>query len=479
MNEKYGLARSLSVVPGDVINAEVFVKYVDPNSSNWTSALATLMTQIAANTAGVVVDGAGYANPSTFPYVGLNGTSGSTGTGPKAYLNWLVFDKNYTFNPSLSGYMRMSTAAKEAGTNVAHERLYSPSITVTEPGYVYIYISNEELTPIEVYFDDFKVTQNMSDIVAGADYYPFGLPIPERELTREPYRYGYQGQYSEKDKETGFNFFDLRMYDARIGRWVSPNPYGQYSSGYVGMGNNPTNSVDPDGGFVDKLLNEVVVTASRLPSIASILGGVAGSIGSSLASTAIKSGFCPKCPDPIEYKFEKGGIWKFDEGKATETIYEMVDPTLRKDGWIRVKTDGVSENLNEVVVRPSTAFKVRDWIAKKLDPFVDVTSTLITSTYNGFAEGYYGGPYKFDRLQSSRVDGDGFYKNETRFSEQRGKELLSNTIQTNLSIITKDAPPFFITTTGPLNQASNALLGEGIDQASGNLIDKLLGVHKK
>lgn len=120
----------------------------------------------------------------------------------------------------------MGTSAKETGTNVPHERLYSPNITITEPGFVYIYISNEEATPIDVFFDDLKVTQNMSEVVAGADYYPFGLPIPERELTREPYRFGYQGQFSEKDKETGFNFFDLRMYDARIGRGVMPDPYG-------------------------------------------------------------------------------------------------------------------------------------------------------------------------------------------------------------------------------------------------------------
>lgn len=39
------------------------------------------------------------------------------------------------------------------------------------------------------------------------------------------------------------------MYDARIGRWVSPDPYGQFSSGYVGMGNNPVNGTDPDGGI--------------------------------------------------------------------------------------------------------------------------------------------------------------------------------------------------------------------------------------
>lgn len=39
------------------------------------------------------------------------------------------------------------------------------------------------------------------------------------------------------------------MYDARIGRWVAPDPYGQYASGYVGMGNMPHMGTDPDGGL--------------------------------------------------------------------------------------------------------------------------------------------------------------------------------------------------------------------------------------
>lgn len=30
------------------------------------------------------------------------------------------------------------------------------------------------------------------------------------------YRYGFQGNNSEKDAETGWNAFDLRMYDSRI-----------------------------------------------------------------------------------------------------------------------------------------------------------------------------------------------------------------------------------------------------------------------
>jgi len=71
-NEKYGLARSLAVMPGDVINMEGYAKYVDTNQSNWTGALNTLMGQIAANTVGVVVDGATYTtSTSSFPFPGV------------------------------------------------------------------------------------------------------------------------------------------------------------------------------------------------------------------------------------------------------------------------------------------------------------------------------------------------------------------------------------------------------------------------
>ena len=62
------------------------------------------------------------------------------------------------------------------------------------------------------------------------------------------YRYGYQGQYSEKDGETGWNNFELRMYDSRIARWLQIDPQRQYHSPYVGMGNDPVNGVDKDGG---------------------------------------------------------------------------------------------------------------------------------------------------------------------------------------------------------------------------------------
>jgi len=80
------------------------------------------------------------------------------------------------------------------------------------------------------------------------DYYPFGMSMPGRNLQdANQYRYAFQGQ--EKDPETDKEAFELRLWDSRIGRWLSPDPYGQFDSPYLGMGNNPTNIVDPDGGF--------------------------------------------------------------------------------------------------------------------------------------------------------------------------------------------------------------------------------------
>ncbi|MCF6353447.1 MAG: hypothetical protein L3J06_10585 [Cyclobacteriaceae bacterium] len=63
------------------------------------------------------------------------------------------------------------------------------------------------------------------------------------------YRYGYQGQFAEKDEETGWNHFELREYVSRIGRWLQVDPMRQYYSPFNGNGNNPIMNIDPTGGF--------------------------------------------------------------------------------------------------------------------------------------------------------------------------------------------------------------------------------------
>jgi RHS repeat-associated protein len=260
-NEKFGLARSISVMPGDVVKAEVYAKYLDPNSTNWSSALNALITQIASNTTGVVVDGAGYGNSTqSFPtnFIGLDSTS-DNGVAPRAYLNWLVFDRNYKPLKSQTGFKQITTAAKESGADGPHEYLSSPSITIQQPGYVYIYLSNESSTTKEVYFDDFKVTQNNSPVVQQEDFYPFGLTF--NSYTREnavPQNYLYNGKELQKDLDLNWEDYGARMYMPEIGKFFTEDRYAEkYKdlSPYHYASNNPIKYIDQHG---DSLIKVVI-----------------------------------------------------------------------------------------------------------------------------------------------------------------------------------------------------------------------------
>jgi hypothetical protein len=91
---------------------------------------------------------------------------------PPAYLNYLFFDKE--MNYKYGGYTQMTQAAYEDGSNREHERLYSEVVT-EEPGYFYIYLSNDGTEGGEAFFDDFTILTLESYIVQQTDYYPYGL----------------------------------------------------------------------------------------------------------------------------------------------------------------------------------------------------------------------------------------------------------------------------------------------------------------
>jgi RHS repeat-associated protein len=248
-NERYGLAKSIMVMPGDVINMEVYAKYVDTNSSNWNTALTNLMTQIAANAAGVVYEGNTYSSSTaSFPHAGLLNTSGSTG-GPKAYLNYLLFDKEFNF--VTGGFKRLSATPKETGQDVAHERLFFDNLVITEAGYLYVYLSNENETPVEVFFDDFTVEHIKSPVVQADNYYAFGLAF--NSYSREnsvSNKHLYNGFEIQDELDLGWYDYLTRQYDPTIGRFFSIDPAGELMrrhSPYNYAFNNPVIFIDPDG----------------------------------------------------------------------------------------------------------------------------------------------------------------------------------------------------------------------------------------
>jgi len=90
----------------------------------------------------------------------------------------------------------------------------------------------------------------VADVVSGGDYYPFGMQMPSRNYSTDKYRYGFNGK--EKSQEIGYGDFDFgaRVYDGRIGKWLSMDPL---QAKYPGISpftycyNSPQNVIDPDG----------------------------------------------------------------------------------------------------------------------------------------------------------------------------------------------------------------------------------------
>ncbi len=125
-----------------------------------------------------------------------------------------------------------------------------------------------------MWFDDLKVSHTQDVVTQTTDYGPWGdITREQRTNVLDEYRYGYQGQYSERDEETGFNFFELRNYDPLVGRWTTTDPKRQYFSSYIGMGNNPISGVDPDGGFKTRFGAWLYSTFNGGGDIEQALGG--------------------------------------------------------------------------------------------------------------------------------------------------------------------------------------------------------------
>jgi RHS repeat-associated protein len=240
-----GPARGLKVYPGDVVEMEVWARYQEVDNSTLTAAtfLFSAMTSAFGITPG--------DNPVI--YDAFNNLLGGTaligqqpGDVPKAFLNYIFFDKNYE-NHSV-GFEQVGSSA-----DGDHQQLLL-SKAITEEGYIYIYVSNESNLNVNVYFDDLKITHTAADMVVQAnDYYPFGLTMKPSDFQRD----GEQGNkflYNGKELQTDLNLdwydYGARMYDAAIGRWNVVDPLAEKYpsiSPYAYVANNPILYVDPDG----------------------------------------------------------------------------------------------------------------------------------------------------------------------------------------------------------------------------------------
>jgi RHS repeat-associated protein len=285
----------LRVMAGDKIRAMADYYYAtDPGTNNTSTGLNGLVSSfISAITSGrttTITHGQetqiGNSIGSNAPLQDMfnNPPAGSSpnANAPRAYLNYIFFDEQFNFVKEVSGFKRVSQSGNGANPLVLTEA------KAIKNGYVYVYLSNESGEP--VYFDNFAVTHERGQLISEDHYYAYGLKIASissksvsSSLNPNMVKHGYQSNFSEEDGDFGLNYneFELRTYDPQIGRWTTPDPYDEYASPYLGMGNDPINSIDPNGGSVFGAIWKLFG--------GTISGGTSGFVGVGNACAAIGS----------------------------------------------------------------------------------------------------------------------------------------------------------------------------------------------
>lgn len=239
-DSEHNLAKTLSVMPGDVVHMEVFAKYLDTDRNNWTEGLKQTVAAMALQTMPGGIDGAGITTTQegVNPLALVSGAGDNGDRVPNAYLNYILYDRTQT-RVLASGYRRVTREAREYGQNAAHERLAfdgNEQIEVQEPGYLYVYLSNESPST-EVYFDDLRVTLMPSKILQIDDYYPFGLAYNSYQRENSIHNsWQFQGQEHLDDLGLNWDAFRWRNYQPDIGRFFNMDPLADkfyYNSPYA------------------------------------------------------------------------------------------------------------------------------------------------------------------------------------------------------------------------------------------------------
>lgn len=253
VNGRVGVGKSMPVMPGDKVSIGAYAKYLNLSSTaNLTPLINSLATAFGTSSGATGELGRLYNGLNSYASMVAGGDHpGDDETAPKAFVTILLFDKDY--NLVDAAWKQITTVGLQTNPTVKqppHDFLFK-EVTVAEPGYAYVFISNEHPSYVDIYFDDVTVTHTPSPIVSSSDYYAFGMQhsTGERVGSLEQ-RYLYQGKESQVELELNTYDFHWRMYDKQLGRTWQMDPYsGMFTSlsPYSWVANNPINIVDPDG----------------------------------------------------------------------------------------------------------------------------------------------------------------------------------------------------------------------------------------
>ena len=162
-----------------------------------------------------------------------------------------------------------------------------------------------------MFFTKFTSMNSRNLLNTNINYYAFGSLIPGRSFSSSDYRYGFNGKEKDAEIKGEGNSYDFgsRIYDPRIGRWLSIDPLfkkGSQYSPYNFTFNNPILFIDNDG-------NWPLYTHYRMTFKALISNGVNKDVARKIAhySSVYADNPSPDKNNPTTGK--NGGVIKFNQ----------------------------------------------------------------------------------------------------------------------------------------------------------------------
>ncbi|SJZ85842.1 RHS repeat domain-containing protein [Sediminibacterium ginsengisoli] len=257
--DKTGLGITVKVMSGD--NVMIYGKsFWHTNGSSPTNSYTLAATDLLTLLAGTpLITGANKvtAGSLTGSTSITNGVSNwlnnapATGTAPKAYLNWILFDEQFKPVSASSGFDAISSSTDDL-------KSHAKNVDITKNGYLYVYASNE--SDVDVFFDNLQLIHNHGPLLEETHYYPFGLTmagISSKASGKLENRFKYNGNKLESGEfsdGSGLEMYDFnaRTYDQQIGRFMQIDPLADeedqetHTPYHFGF-NNPVLHSDPDG----------------------------------------------------------------------------------------------------------------------------------------------------------------------------------------------------------------------------------------
>jgi hypothetical protein len=167
---KIGPSITLKVMAGDKFNVQVnsWYKTTSGQTPNAPTGIVTaLLNALNTSVGGLAGSKASAAelNAANAFVPGANmflnsQTAGSNSNSPRAYLNWVLFDEQFNYVSSSSGFEQVPAEAYYNNGSIPNNNTklhVRNNMPIDKNGFLYVYVSNE--TPnIDVFFDNLQVT---------------------------------------------------------------------------------------------------------------------------------------------------------------------------------------------------------------------------------------------------------------------------------------------------------------------------------